>query len=155
MAFSPPSPLMTYQNMQRPQYQPMASTARPTPMSNPLAGPQAQEQQNPLMAMMAQRGAKNMDARMTGLDNTNAALASAGADPLSFGQRVGGMFGFNNYAGPGGAAAAMRQQEGIPSNMQGPPMPMDMFKQTSGNAQMPQAGADSGFFPGWLTSMFS
>lgn len=154
--FAPPSPLMTFQNMQRPQYSPSVSMSRPMPMvSNPLANPQAQDQQNPLMKMMEQRGAAQMGKRMDGLDNTNAELAKAGADPLNFGQRVGGMFGFNNYAGPGGAADAMRQQQGIGGNMQGPPMPMDMFKQLGGNAQMPQGGADNGLFPSWLTSMFS
>lgn len=154
--FSPPRPLMTYQNMQRPQYQPssLMTTAMPA-APNPLAGSQNAEQQNPLMAAMAQRGAAQMGQRMDGLDNTNSELEKAGAQPLGFGQRLGGLFGFNNYAGRDGATAAMRQQQGIPSNIQGAPMPMDIFKKVSGNAQMPQSGADGSFFPNWMTSLFS
>ena len=147
--FQSPNPLMTYNQQPRPQFQPQPSNRMmPQMPQQPQMGPQ--EQQNPLMAMMAQRGAAQMGQRMDQTAENNAAAQTAGANPLNLGQRLGATFGMNNYGARGGAADILRNQQGMISDTQGPPMPMDLFKGAGG--RLPEQNA---FFPSWLTSMFS
>lgn len=147
--FQPPNPLMTYNPQQRQQFQPRANNMMPP--SPPMQMEQAQQQQNPLMDVMAQRGAQQIGQRMDQTGKNDAAAQAAGANPLNFGQRFGAAFGGNNYGSAGGAADIIRNQQGMGGDMQGPPMPMDMFKNAGGVAA---GGGASSFFPSWLTSMF-
>lgn len=151
--FQPPSPMMTYANMQRPQYQAQANNQMRPMVQNPMQAPQ-QGDQNPMMAMMAARGAQQMGERQDQMAKNDAAAQAAGANPMNMGQRLGATFGLNDYGRAGGAADLIRSQQGMPSEIQGPPMPMDMFKGAGNMPPEAVAGAAGGFFPSWLTSMF-
>lgn len=159
--FLPPSPRFTYNNQQLPQYQAVANAPQPSaPLANPLQGaPSAQPNQlQAMQAMMAAKGAEQFKTNMDQLGKNSTEIENQGGTPLDFGQKVGAMFGFNDYATPQGVDAARRVQSGMPQNMQGPAMPFEMMQKANMDMQPPtntQAMGGGNFFPNWLTSLFS
>lgn len=161
--FMPPSPRFTFNPQQQPQYQAGANTRPPQPISNPMQNPQTGEimGMNPMQAQLVGQQVDKFAGRYDQMDKNDTAAQNAGAAPLGFGQQVGGMLGFNNFAGKGGAADIVRSAQGIGGDTQGPPMPMDMFEQLKGSAKDGQLGiapamvAGGDFFPSWMTSLFS